>query len=248
MPAVAVSEFEWTGRTGPFSVSLGEHVFRPNHTSQMIASALEIEPGDTVIEVGCGVGIVSIVAARLGAGRVIGTDISEEAIGFARANADKLGVGDRIDFRVGDLFDPVRGEKGNVVIGDVSGVPDEIGRIAGWFPDGRAGGPTGAEVPIAMLESLRDNDVLAPGGRFYLPTVTLAADDKILELAYRMFGEKNVRSLSEREFPLPDVVAKSKELAALMQDGISHLRTRGSRLLWRLDIRLCQMPPTGIVA
>ena len=47
---------EWRGRTGPFTVSLGRGVFHPTHTSRTIAEALEIEPGDTVIDVGCGSG------------------------------------------------------------------------------------------------------------------------------------------------------------------------------------------------
>ena len=136
---------EWKGRTGPFTVSLGHGVFHPTHTSRTIAEALEIEPGDTVIDVGCGSGVLSFVAARLGAKRVIGIDLSEDAIEVAKQNAVRLGLQDEVEFRSGNLLDPVRGEQADVIIGDVSGIPDEIGRLAGWFPDGRAGGPTGAE-------------------------------------------------------------------------------------------------------
>ena len=149
---------EWKGRTGPFIVSLGRGVFHPTHTSRTIAEALEIEPGDTVIDVGCGSGVLSFVAARLGAKRVIGTDLSEDAIEVAKQNAVRLGLQREVEFRSGNLLDPVRGEQADVIIGDVSGIPDEIGRLAGWFPDGRAGGPTGAELPAAMLESIRENE------------------------------------------------------------------------------------------
>jgi SAM-dependent methyltransferase len=240
-----VVEFAWTGRTGPFTVRLGEGVFRPTHTSQLLAEALEIEPGDVVIDAGSGSGVLSFVAARLGAARVIGTDLSEEAIEFARENAHRLKLADRVEFRAGNLLDPVRGERANVVIGDVSGIPDEIGRLAGWFPDGRAGGPTGAELPSAMLDNMSENDVLEPGGRMYLPTSTLAAHTRIVDVARRIFGAANVRAVMQHEFPLPDVVAKSRELAALMRSGITELRTRGSRLLWRLDIWLCEMPSSA---
>jgi hypothetical protein len=150
--AEVANTLEWKGRTGPFTVSLGDGVFHPTHTSRTLAEALEIEPGDTVIDVGCGSGVLSFVAARRGAGRVIGTDLSAEAIEVAKENAVSLGLQDRVEFRVGNLLDPVRGERANVIIGDVSGIPDEIGRLAGWFPDGHAGGPTGAELPAAMLE------------------------------------------------------------------------------------------------
>jgi SAM-dependent methyltransferase len=234
---------EWKGRTGPFSVSLGEGVFHPTHTSRTIAEALEIEPGETVIDVGCGSGVLSFVAARLGAGHVIGTDLSAEAVGVARENAIALGLQDSVEFRVGNLLDSVRGEQANVIIGDVSGIPDEIGRLAGWFPDGHAGGPTGAELPAAMLESIRENDCLAPGGRLYLPTGTIQAENKILEVARRIFGQANLQSLLSREFPLPEVVAKSKEVARMMREGVLDLQSRGSRLLWRLQIWRCELPP-----
>jgi len=241
--AGVTNTLEWKGRTGPFKVSLGEGVFHPTHTSRTLAEALEIEPGDTVIDVGCGSGVLSFVAARLGAGRVIGSDLSSEAIVVARENARSLGLDDRVEFRVGNLLDPVRGEKANVIIGDVSGIPDEIGRLAGWFPDGHAGGPTGAELPAAMLESIRENECLAPGGSLYLPTGTIQAESKILEVARRIFGQANLQSLLSREFPLPEVVARSKAVAEMMREGVLDLRERGSRLLWRLQIWRCQMPP-----
>jgi SAM-dependent methyltransferase len=236
---------EWKGRTGPFTVSLGDGVFHPTHTSRAIAEALEIGPDDTVIDVGCGSGVLSFVAARLGARRVIGTDLSEHAIDVARENATTLGLGDRVEFRSGNLLDPVRGEQADVIIGDVSGIPDEIGRLAGWFPDGRAGGPTGAELPAAMLESIRENDCLIPGGHLYLPTGTIQAESKILDVAGRIFGAANLQSLMSKEFPLPDVVAKSKAVAQMMKDGIVDLRARGSRLLWRLQVWRCELPKDG---
>src|SRR6266540_3773083 len=133
---------EWRGRTGPFTIRVDPGVFAPSHTSRSIAEALEIAPGDTVIDVGCGSGVLSFVAARLGAGKVIGCDLSEPAIEVADDNAERLGLKDRVEFRVGNLLEPVRGQQADVIIGDVSGIPDEIARVSGWFPDGRAGGPS----------------------------------------------------------------------------------------------------------
>ncbi len=243
------SELVWKGRTGPFTINVNPGVFAPTHTSRTIADALEIEPGDTVIDVGCGSGVLSFVAARLGAERVVGCDLSPEAVEVARANASRLGLEDRTEFRVGDLLEPVGDVRAQVVIGDVSGIPDEIAQVAGWFPDGRAGGPTGAELPAAMLESLSATHCLAPGGRLYLPTGTIQAENKILEVARRVFGSVNLQPLLEREFPLPDVVAKSKAVARMMKEGILNLHERGSRLLWRLQIWRCVWTePTGVSA
>ena len=44
-------------------------------------------PGESVIDYGCGSGILAIAAKKLGAGRVVGTDIDDQAVAAARANA-----------------------------------------------------------------------------------------------------------------------------------------------------------------
>jgi SAM-dependent methyltransferase len=237
--AEQASTIQWKGRTGPFTISVNPGVFAPTHTSRTLADALEITPDDIVVDVGCGSGVLSFVAARLGAKRVIGCDLSGAAVEAARQNAEALGLADRTEFRVGNLLEPVRDVSATVIIGDVSGIPDEIAQVAGWFPDGRAGGPTGAELPAAMLESLRETDCLARGGRLYLPTGTIQAESKILEVARRVFGAANLQPLLERSFPLPEMVAKSKAVARMVKEGVLEFQQRGSRLLWRLQIWRC---------
>lgn len=233
---------EWKGRTGPFSIAVNPEVFHPTHTSRTLADALEIQPTDVVIDVGCGSGVLSFVAARLGAARVYGCDISESAVEMARENAVRLGLSDVTEFRAGSLLEPMKDVRADVIIGDVSGVPDDIALDSGWFPDGRAGGPTGAELPTRMLEEIADTGCLKPGGRLYLPTGTLQNEKTILETARKIFGQANLQSLVSREFPLPDVLARSKAVAQMMKDGILDLHARGSRLLWRLQIWRCDLP------
>jgi len=229
-------DYEWKGRTGPFTLRLTPRVFQPSPTSRVLADAIEVRPGETVIDVGCGSGVLSFVAARLDAGMVYGTDISDEAVRVASENAQRLHLADRTEFRAGSLLAPLDGVVADVVIGDVSGIPDEVAAVAGWFPDGHAGGPTGAEIPLAMLEEVGDH--LKPGGRMYLPTGTIQDERTILAKARRIFG--TLEEVAEREFPLPALVARSKAVARLMAQGVVNLRRRGSRLLWRLAIWRCE--------
>lgn len=233
-----ITAYEWKGPTGPFTLGLTPEVFRPTATSRVLADSLEVAPGETVIDVGCGSGVLAFVAARLGAAKVFGTDISEEAVRVAALNAHRLGLGDRTEFRAGNLFDPFPDLTADIVIGDVSGIPDEIASVSGWFPGGHAGGPTGAEVPVAMVESVWER--LSRGGRMYLPTATIQDEDRVLAAAREVFGPSNLLEVAEREFPLPALLAGSRAVARLMSDGLLRLRQRGSRLLWRLAIWRCR--------
>ena len=51
-----------------------------------------IEGGETVLDYGCGSGILAIAALRLGARRAIGVDIDPGAVVVAQANAERNGV------------------------------------------------------------------------------------------------------------------------------------------------------------
>lgn len=46
-----------------------------------------VKPGDSVLDYGCGSGILGIAAAKLGAGSVLGVDIDENAVVASKANA-----------------------------------------------------------------------------------------------------------------------------------------------------------------
>ena len=72
--------------------------------------AQRVTPGRSLIDYGCGSGILAIAAARLGAGRVLGVDIDDKAVDAARDNAARNHCA--IDLRlstepIGEAFDIV---------------------------------------------------------------------------------------------------------------------------------------------
>lgn len=72
-------------------------------TTRMCCLALEelLRPGDRVLDVGTGSGILAIAAARLGARHVRALDVAEEAVRAARENVARNGVQDVVGVAAG---------------------------------------------------------------------------------------------------------------------------------------------------
>lgn len=232
------TRYLWRGPTGPFQLNLDEGVFVPTSTSRELAEGVVVNPGETVIDVGFGSGVLSFVAARMGAGKVYGTEVNAPSVDCARRNASRLGLSNRVDFRLGSLFEPLKNLVADVVIGDVSGVPDSLAAVSGWFPGGFSGGPTGAELPVAMLEGAAAH--LKPGGRMYLPTGSIQDEGAVLRAARHAFG--NMAKIRERAFPMPSLIAESAVVKRLSESGAAEFIRRGSRILWTLRVWECRSP------
>lgn len=154
----------------PLAVTRDVLTPRPE-TETLVTAALDLLPEREaearVLDVGTGSGAVALAIAheRPGA-RITATDVSLPALEAARANAEGLGVADRIRFLQGSCFEPVRGERFDLVVSNPPYLAEE-GRdqlppeLAHEPPEALFAGPDGLEVLRVLVAEVCG--VLAPG-------------------------------------------------------------------------------------
>ena len=101
-------------------------VFKPRSDSRMLADQIRRErlvAGARVLDVCTGSGVLAIAAARAGASRVTAVDVSWRAVIAAWLNARLNGV--RLRVRRGDLLEPVRGERFDLIVSNPPYIPSE---------------------------------------------------------------------------------------------------------------------------
>jgi len=73
----------------------------------LLAAACAAEAGETVVDLGCGIGTAALcVARRLSSVRCVGVDLQAPLIAFAVENATANHLADRVRFFSGDILDP----------------------------------------------------------------------------------------------------------------------------------------------
>lgn len=131
-----------------------------NHeTTSMCIENLEkyVSEKSTVFDIGCGSGILGIVASKLGSKNVVGIDIDEMAVKVANENIQKNNVQDIMTAIAGNMTDKIEeGAKADIVVANII-----------------------ADIIMKMSEDVRK--LLKDDGIFISSGIILAKVDEVLE-------------------------------------------------------------------
>lgn len=147
-----------------------------HETTRLCVRALEeqIAGGERVYDIGCGSGILSIAAAKLGAGDVIGVDFDPVAVDAAKQNVALNHLSDQIKIDEGDLLDVVpRENPADIIVANIL-----------------------AEVVIRLIDSVRL--YLKDGGVFIASGIIHEHLQEVIDaLKVKQFDNIDVKTMGE---------------------------------------------------
>lgn len=144
-----------------------------HETTNMCIEALEsfVKDGDTIYDIGCGSGILSIAAAKLGAEKVTAIDIDPVCIDVSKENIKMNHVDKIVQAYQGDLFEVVD-EKVDIIVSNII-----------------------AEVIAGMVKDL--NKYLVDGGIFITSGIILSkvdlVENALLNNGFKLIETKRLR-------------------------------------------------------
>jgi methylase of polypeptide subunit release factors len=232
-----ITEKSWSICGIDFSLELWPgRVFVPTTVSEVMADHLrEISKADVVIDMGCGSGFFAVLAAKLGAAKVVAVDVTAQAVELTKKNLIRNGIADRVEVTCGNLFEPVKGIMANAIILDVSGIAAKLARFTPWYPEAiAAASEDGTEPTVSALSQGRRH--LLPGGKLIFPCCSLANHARILQVAREVF-QSNLKVLNEKLLPLTqqlkDALLQCNDLVE--KNWVSLIERRGKKY-WRLYV------------
>lgn len=203
--------------TGAVGLRIPPGVHVPPSSTIELARLLDVRPGERVLELGCGTGLLAIAAAKLGAGRVVAVDLDGRALDAAFKNTERNGLSDRIELRAGSWYEAVRdGERFDVIIATPPQTP-------GPRPFGtRYGGADGAKHLLAVVDGAPAH--LDPQrGRLWMVAISIANIPKLLAQLRERFKRVDIVSESQRPFTSREYNELDEGLFAYLES----LRARG---------------------
>ena len=161
-----------------FIINTDDNVYIPAEDSYLLADNLQIEKGQSVLEIGTGSGIVAMYASRL-TDNITVTDINFDACELARKNFEANSI-ENIEILFGNLFEPVENRKFDVILFNTPYLPTEDGEVLeDTINYAFDGGLNGRKVIDLFLKEEKNH--LNDGGIVQMIQSSLSGNEETLE-------------------------------------------------------------------
>ncbi len=171
-------------------VLVHEGVYEPAEDTFMLCDNLDITPGEHVLEIGTGCGLVAVVAGKAGA-RVVATDQSELAVQNALENITHHRLQTKIEVRRGNLFEPIRSEERfSLIVFNPPYLPSTKADAA--YDPAWSGGKAGREITELFLSKCTHH--LTPEGRLLLLQSSVSNPEKTQNALEKQFSTVRVKA------------------------------------------------------
>ena len=103
-------------------LNLNQNVLIPRPETELVAEEVINTEGNKILDLCTGSGAIAIaIASKKEGAQVTASDVSTYALDIARSNASLLGL--KIDFRNGNMFEGVKGEKYDIIVSNPPYIP-----------------------------------------------------------------------------------------------------------------------------
>jgi len=152
----------------PDAFSPGEvSALRPSEYTALLIQALRARPelvaGRDVLEIGTGSATVLAAIGEMQAQSLCGVDVEQVAIAFGRRLLDRQGYRGRTTLHCGDMWQPLAGQRFDLIVANLPQFPMETSSHSGRLPSWSSGGKDGRRLLDRFLAGLATH--LTPGGR-----------------------------------------------------------------------------------
>ena len=166
-----------------FIINTDDNVYIPAEDSYLLADNLQIKPGQSVLEIGTGSGIVAMYASRL-TDNITVTDINSDACLLAERNFKENNI-ENIEILFGNLFEVVKNRKFDVILFNTPYLPTEEDEVLDdTINYAFDGGLNGRKVIDMFLNEV--SDYLNEGGIVQMIQSSLSGNEETLEKLDRL--------------------------------------------------------------
>jgi HemK-related putative methylase len=181
------------------------------HENRFLVEHMDVPAGGTVLDLCTGSGVLAVFAAQK-ARDVVGIDINPRAIEFAKLNSQLNGLDHKIEWIVGDLFEPVKARRFDAILANPPFEPTQIGRPNYLHSDGGEDGLT-----VIRKIILQVPEYLEEHGSFQMMAWLSPQSASVIDRLRTCFGADRVVVRSLFAFPLADYFSHQNQ---------THERTR----------------------